>query len=90
MYKKILLPLDGSELAECALSHIKTLFQIGWFREVVLLNVVVVKIPWAALDSGEEQGPVPFDIDALVEPLMDKSCKYLKEIKIFAFIRISF
>ena len=35
MYKKILVPLDGSELAECALNHVKKLFQDSLAGEVV-------------------------------------------------------
>ena len=29
MYKKVLVPLDGSALAECTLSHVKNLFKDG-------------------------------------------------------------
>ena len=39
MYKKILVPLDGSELAECALSHVKNLVKTGFVEEVTILNV---------------------------------------------------
>ena len=39
MYQKILVPLDGSELAECALSHVKSLVTTGCAGEVILLNV---------------------------------------------------
>ena len=39
MYKKILIPLDGSELAECALSHVKDLVKSGSGQEVTLLNI---------------------------------------------------
>ena len=40
MYKKVLVPLDGSGLAECTLSHVKNLFKDGSVGEVTLLNVV--------------------------------------------------
>jgi len=30
MHKKILVPLDGSELAECVLSHVKALVKEGF------------------------------------------------------------
>jgi nucleotide-binding universal stress UspA family protein len=53
MYKKVLVPLDGSELAECALDHVKKLIKEGSVKEMTLLNVVKVDIPWAiALDKG--------------------------------------
>jgi len=29
MYKKILVPLDGSKLAECVLPHVQTLVQVA-------------------------------------------------------------
>ena len=48
MYKKVLVPLDGSALAECTLSHVKNLFKDGSVGEVTLLNVVKVDLPWAS------------------------------------------
>lgn len=44
MYKKILAPLDGSELAERALKHVKTVTQGCRAPRVILLQV----IPWPA------------------------------------------
>ncbi len=40
MYKKILAPLDGSELSECTLSHIQVIASGCKVPEVVLLRVV--------------------------------------------------
>ena len=40
MYKKILVPLDGSELAECALEHVKAIAIGCNVPEVVFLRVV--------------------------------------------------
>ena len=39
MYKKILVPLDGSELAECVLPHVKNLTKDDSATEVTILNV---------------------------------------------------
>ena len=39
MYKKILVPLDGSDLAECALAHVKAIASGCYVPEVVLLGV---------------------------------------------------
>jgi len=36
---------DGSELAECALDHVKKLAKDGSLGEVVLLNVFLVTLP---------------------------------------------
>ncbi len=80
MYKKILVPLDGSELAECSLNHVKKLLQDGPVGEVVLLNAVVVDIPWR--EAGEDGGhPVIFDYNAFKKTFMDKSKKYLAKVK---------
>ena len=48
MYQKILVPLDGSKLAESALSHVKNLVKDGAVGEVTLLNVVNVYVPGRA------------------------------------------
>ena len=40
MYQKILAPLDGSELAECTLRHVRTIATACRIPEVVLLRVV--------------------------------------------------
>ncbi len=81
MYKKILVPLDGSELAECALNQVKKLFQDGPGGEVILLNAVVVDVPWRELNAGEEGHAVAFDYNAFIKSFMDKSKKYLTKVK---------
>ena len=40
MYQKVLVPLDGSPLAECALPEVKHLAKGGFIGEVLLVNVV--------------------------------------------------
>jgi nucleotide-binding universal stress UspA family protein len=49
MYQKVLVPLDSSELAECALPEVKKLAQGGMVREIILLSVI--EIP--TLNVGE-------------------------------------
>jgi len=39
MYKKILVPLDGSKLAECALPHVEELAKCSDTEEVILVSV---------------------------------------------------
>jgi nucleotide-binding universal stress UspA family protein len=39
VYKKILVPLDGSELAECVLPHVEELAESGLVKEIVLLRI---------------------------------------------------
>jgi nucleotide-binding universal stress UspA family protein len=40
MYQKMLVPLDGSELAECVLPHVKAIASGCQVKDVVLLRVV--------------------------------------------------
>jgi len=40
MYKKIMVPVDGSELAECVLSHVKTMAAAKGVQTVVFVRVV--------------------------------------------------
>ncbi len=79
MYKKVLVPLDGSPLAECTLSHVKNLIKDGSVGEVTLLNVVKVDLPWAVM--GSDQHPKIIDIHAIREPLFIESRKYLGDIE---------
>jgi nucleotide-binding universal stress UspA family protein len=44
MYEKILVPLDGSELAECALPHVESLAKGRQEAEVILLRVIEVEV----------------------------------------------
>jgi nucleotide-binding universal stress UspA family protein len=81
MYKKILVPLDGSKLAECALNHVKTLFQDGPVGEVVLLNAVVTEIPWGEMNTREDGQAITFDYNAFKKTFIDKSKKYLTRVK---------
>ncbi len=79
MYKKVLVPLDGSALAECTLSHLKSLFKDGAVKEATLLNVVKVDLSWALL--APDQRSKPIDIDAIRKPLFDASRRYLAKIE---------
>jgi nucleotide-binding universal stress UspA family protein len=75
MYQKALVPLDGSPLAECVLSHVKDLAKDGFIKEVTLLNIVKFDIPW----GGEY--PERIDLNAIREPLFAASKKYLGEVE---------
>jgi nucleotide-binding universal stress UspA family protein len=81
MYKKILVPLDGSELAECALNHVKKLFQDGPVGEVILLNAVVIELPWRELNASEGGQAIVFDYNAFKKTFINKSKKYLARVK---------
>ncbi len=53
MYKKILVPLDGSELAECVLPHVESIAKGGGTEEIVFIRVVVPFRPVVVGDMGE-------------------------------------
>jgi nucleotide-binding universal stress UspA family protein len=72
MYQKILVPLDGSDLAECTLSHVKSLFKDGSAGEVTLLNIVDFGFPWAEMYDEK-----PFDINEIRKTVFAASRKYL-------------
>lgn len=75
MYEKILVPLDGSELAECALSHVKKLVNGGVVKDATLLNVVEVDLPWA-----ESYGQL-IDMMEIRKSLFSDSKKYLADVE---------
>ena len=72
MYKKVLVPLDGSELAECSLSHVINLAKDGSVGEVILLNVVLIYVPIA-----EGAMSVYRELPEMREKAADHSNKYL-------------
>ncbi len=75
MYQKILVPLDGSELAECTLNHAKMMIKEGFAREATLLNIVRVDLPWAELYGTN------FNRDAVREAYFASARKYLADVE---------
>ena len=75
MYPKILVPLDGSKLAECALIHVKTMLQEGFAREAILLNVVHVDAPYSELYGAH------FDINKMKKAYFNAAGKYLADVQ---------
>ncbi len=75
MYKKCLVPLDGSELAECSLNHVKNLVKEHTVGEVTILNVVKVDIPWAEINERT------IGLDAIRKPLFAAARKYLADVE---------
>ena len=77
MFKKVLVPMDGSDLAECTLSHLESLFKDGHVGEVTLLNIFTVDFPWRRGESENSD----FDIGLLRELALDSSKKYLSKLE---------
>ena len=73
MYQKVLVPLDGSELAEYSLPHVINLAKEGSVGEVILLNVV------HNFDITNIEGAISFyrDLEGMRKKAMDDSNKYL-------------
>ncbi len=54
MYSKIMVPLDGSELAECVLPHVETISNSGQVKNVVLVRVVnPIRLPASVPATGD-------------------------------------
>jgi nucleotide-binding universal stress UspA family protein len=75
MYQKILVPLDGSQLAECALPHVIHMSKDGLVGEVTLINVINVYIP------GRGEIPGVADINEIRESLFVESGRYLADVE---------
>lgn len=73
MFKKVLVPLDGSALAECSLDQVKTLLKEGSIGEVTLLNVVELYVPTSEMFDG-------FDYKAIWENAKTQSLNYLADV----------
>jgi nucleotide-binding universal stress UspA family protein len=58
LYKKILVPLDGSKLAECALDHVKTIAAGCNVPEVILFRVIE---PNPAVSEALSEGPIMYE-----------------------------
>jgi nucleotide-binding universal stress UspA family protein len=68
MYQKVLVPLDGSMLAECALPHIKKMAKQGFIQEITLLHVIDIH-PNAFAEG--------LDVGAIQNAELDSSRAYL-------------
>jgi nucleotide-binding universal stress UspA family protein len=59
MYKKILVPLDGSKLAECALPHVEELAKGCEAEEVILVSVTEHVQGYRALEGADQPAAGP-------------------------------
>jgi len=76
LYQKILVPLDGSQLAESALPEVKKLVSGGFVGEIILLNVFGIDLKrMPTTHSGL------IDIKSLREAHLHISRKYLDKVQ---------
>ncbi|MBU4371923.1 MAG: universal stress protein [Syntrophaceae bacterium] len=76
MYQNVLVPLDGSELAECALPEVIKLGRGGVIGEVILLRVIEIEV--YTVPQGYAKG---VDLVALREAHRTEAGKYLEGIQ---------
>jgi len=85
MYSKILVPLDGSELAECVLEHVRAIATGCHVSEVVLLTIVEqyeegpAGITWGGVVSAEQVAAVAEKSQAEATDYITKVADKLKE-----------
>ncbi len=70
MFNKVLVPLDGSEFAECSLPYVRNMAKEGSIKEIILLTVAVIDIPHD--DIGTD-----FDFPSYWGAQLEKSRQYL-------------
>jgi nucleotide-binding universal stress UspA family protein len=94
MYKKILVPLDGSKLAECVLPHVESLATCSAGAEVVLVSVTERVTGFRAIDDssqplgerlvpeavGKEEQQARKYLDGIAKDLEAKGIKVLTEV----------
>jgi nucleotide-binding universal stress UspA family protein len=76
MNKKVLVPLDGSDVAECALFHIRDLAKSNLVGEVTLLRVIQLNFPPWLEGYGEK-----YDINSIRANAFAQYQHYLSGVK---------
>lgn len=87
MYQHIMVPLDGSELAECVLPHLKTIARGCNVKKVTFVRVVEPLHLYGGLESGfspEERQKLEAETMGIAKSYIDQVIRRLKhnEIKV--------
>ncbi|MDD5039476.1 MAG: universal stress protein [Dehalococcoidales bacterium] len=77
MYKRILVPLDGSELAECVLPHVESIAKGCGVVDVVFLRVVE---PVFMAETYDEADINPEDVKRMETQVKANAVDYLKQV----------
>jgi nucleotide-binding universal stress UspA family protein len=94
LYKKMLVPLDGSKLAESVLPHVESLAKCSPGVEVMLVSVTERVSGFSVVDDsdqpsgerlipeavGKEERQARKYLDRIAKPLADKGIKVLTEV----------
>lgn len=81
MYRKVLVPLDGSKLAECSLPHIKHLSKSSSIKEIILFTVVVIELPLQEINLDDTGLANRFDFNAFRSDHLKNSTAYLADVQ---------
>jgi len=82
MYKHIMVPLDGSELAECVLPHVETLAQGRNAKKITLVRVIEPLHMYGGVESRfspEERQHLEEDALKVAREYLDKKVKQLAD-----------
>ena len=85
MYQHIMVPLDGSELAECVLPHVKTLAQGRNVKKITLVRVIEPLHMYGGVESRfspEERQRLEADSMDIARNYLDQLMKRLTDIGI--------
>ncbi len=78
MYHKILVPLDGSPLAECTLEHVKSVIAESSTPEVVLVRALEPVLSYEA-SAWAQAGYSPVDVDKKNQSEAQKYLSHMAE-----------
>jgi nucleotide-binding universal stress UspA family protein len=81
MYKKIMVPLDGSELAECVLPHVQAFISGCQVGVIVLVRVVepaATSYKGAYVTSAEDLAKIDDNTKKIEEERKNNAAEYLK------------
>ena len=77
MYTKIMVPLDGSELAECVLSHVEAFISQCQIRTIVFVRIIE---PTFSMTSGKNPDKLQKEIESRENERKSAAEKYLKQV----------
>ena len=80
MYKKIMVPLDGSQLAECVLPHLEMITRACQMATVVLVRVADPGLPPETFPTSGEFGLYRTDWEKLMKHRQTEAEDYLKKL----------
>lgn len=81
MFKKVLLPLDSSTLAESALPHVKALAKSGCIGEIILFNAIDKELPLAFQEAPDVESMNNLDVPSLLSGQHTRLKQYFRRLK---------